>query len=66
MKCDPQIPNDTIFKQVEYLLEYGELAIFLYTQIQTMNIAYTIINKTRKFQDAKKTGIGLTQSNKIG
>ena len=55
MRYNPQIPSDTIFNQVGYLLEYGEMSISLYTQIKTMNIVYTVINKTRKFQDAIKT-----------
>ena len=50
----PQAPIDTIFNQVEDILEYRELAKSLYTQIQTTDITYTIINRMRKFQDAIK------------
>ena len=55
MHYDPQAPIDTVFDQVEDLLEYGELARSLYNQIHTTNISYTIINSTRKLQDAIKT-----------
>ena len=55
MNYNPQIPIDSFFNQVKYLLEYLELARFLYTHIQTTNIDYTILNKTRKFQNAIKT-----------
>ena len=54
MQYDPQIPVHTVFNQVEYLLEYGELAISPYTQIQTTTIAYTIITRTSKLQDESK------------
>ena len=55
MQYDPHTPIDTVFNQVKDLLEYGELSRSPYTQIQTTNISYTIINRTRKFQDAIKT-----------
>lgn len=55
MQYDPEILIDTVFNQVKELLEYGELCRYLYTQIQTTNIACNIINKTRKFQDYIKT-----------
>ena len=45
---NPQSPIDTVFNQVRYLLECVELAISMYTQIQTTNIAFAIINKVRK------------------
>ena len=54
MQYYPQTPIDTVFNQVEDLLEYRELAKYLYTQIKTTNIAYRIINRTRNFQDAIK------------
>ena len=54
MQYDSQTLIDTVFNQVEYLLEYGELVISPYTQIQTTNIAYTIITRTSKFQDESK------------
>ena len=55
MQYDPQTPIDTVFDQVKDLLEYRELDIFPYNYIHTTNIAYTIINMTRKFQDEIKT-----------
>ena len=55
MNYNPQSPIDSVFNQVEYLLEYLELARFLYTHIQTTNIDYTILNKTRKLQNEIKT-----------
>ena len=55
MQYDPQTPIDKVFNQVEDIIEYGELDRSPKTQIQTTNIAYTIINRTRKFQDAIKT-----------
>ena len=54
MKYDPQSPIGTVFNQFEDILEYGELAISLYTHIQTTKIACKIINRTRKFQGAIK------------
>ena len=47
MQYNPQILVHTVFNQVEYLLEYGELVISSYTQIHTTNIAYTIITRTK-------------------
>ena len=55
MQYDPKTPIDTAFNQVKYLLEYWELARSPYIYIQTTNIAYTIIYRTMKFQDAIKT-----------
>ena len=55
MQYNLQTPIDTVFNQVEDLLEYGELARPPYTQIKTTNISYTDINRTRKLQDAIKT-----------
>ena len=55
MQYDPQTWIDTVFKQVKDILKYEELARYLYTQIQITNIAYTIINRTKKFQDTVKT-----------
>ena len=55
MHYNPQTPIDTVINQVKDLLEYGELAGYLYIHIQTKKIAYTIINKTRKFQDSINT-----------
>ena len=55
MQYYPQAPIDTVLNKVKDILEYGELARYRYTHIQATNISYTIINRTRKFQDAIKT-----------
>ena len=55
MQDDPQAPIDIFFDQVKDLIKHGELSRYLYSQIQTTNISYTSINRTRKFQDAIKT-----------
>ena len=55
MHYDPQRLINNVFNQVRDLLEYVELDRSMYTQIQTMDIAYTIINKTSNLQDEIKT-----------
>ena len=52
MVYDPQSPVDVVFNQVEDLVEFGDMANCPFSAGQTINIAYTIINKTRKFKDA--------------
>ena len=54
MHYDPQTPIDIVFNQVKDILEYRELDRSLYTHTQKKNIAYNIINKTRKFHDEIK------------
>ena len=55
MHYNTQTLIDSVFNHVQDLLEYGELDISPYNQIQTTNISYIIINKTQNFQDAIKT-----------
>jgi hypothetical protein len=45
-------PIDTIYHKVEDLVEYADLANAPMTQVQTINIAYNIINKTGRFKSA--------------
>ena len=52
MVYDPQSPVDVVFNQVEDLIEFGDMALCPFSAGQTINIAYTIINKTRRFKDA--------------
>ena len=67
MQYDLETPIETVFNQDEDLLEYGELDRYLYTHKQTTNIAYMIITRTRKYQDAIKiwNGINPIQQNWI-
>jgi hypothetical protein len=51
---DPITPVDVVYNQVEDLVEYGEMAQCPYTQTQTINIAYAIINRTTKFRESIK------------
>ena len=44
-------PVDIVFNQVEDLIKFGEMATCPFSAGQTINIAYTIINKTKKFKD---------------
>ena len=47
----PQTPVDIIFNQVEDLVEFSEMANCPFSNSQMINIAYTIINKTKCFRD---------------
>jgi hypothetical protein len=49
---DVVTPIDTIYNQVEDLAEYSEIANAPISQVQTMNIAYNIINRTGRFDNA--------------
>lgn len=49
---DVVTPIDTIYHKIEDLAEYAELAYAPMTQAQTMNIAYNVINRTGRFDNA--------------
>jgi hypothetical protein len=51
---DPVTPVDVAFNQVEDLVEYGEMAGCEFTMHQTVNIAYSILNRTMKFHESIK------------
>jgi hypothetical protein len=51
---DPITPIDVVFNAIEDLVEYGEMARCTYTMAQTINIAYSILNRTTKFRDSIK------------
>jgi hypothetical protein len=51
---DPITPIDVVFNAIEDLIEYGEMARCTYTMAQTVNIAYSILNRTTKFRDSIK------------
>jgi uncharacterized phage-associated protein len=51
---DPITPVDVVFNKVEDLVEYGEMARCDYTMGQTINTAYSILNRTTKFKESIK------------
>jgi uncharacterized ParB-like nuclease family protein len=51
---DPITPIDVVFKAAEDLVECGEMAHCTCTMAQTINIAYSIHNRTTKFRDSIK------------
>ena len=55
IQYNPQTSIDTVSNQVRDLLEYRELYIYPYNQIQTTNTAYKVINRKSKFQDSIET-----------
>ena len=60
MHYDPVTPVDNIFNKIENLLEYGELAHCPFSQLQTIAIAYNLINKTGKFRESVQAWNRLT------
>jgi hypothetical protein len=52
--CDPITPIDVVFNATEDLVECGETARCTHTMAQTINIAYSILNRTTKFRDSIK------------
>jgi hypothetical protein len=46
---DPKLPIDSVFNAVEDLLHFSTSASTPYTQLQAINIAYVLINKTGQF-----------------
>jgi hypothetical protein len=48
--CGPITPIDVVFNAAEDLVEYGEMARCTCTMAQTINIAYSILNRTTKFR----------------
>ena len=47
----PVTPVDNIFNNIEDLLEYGDMEICPYSHHHVISKAYTILNKTGKFQE---------------
>lgn len=64
LSYDPITPIDVVFNQVEDLIEYGEMANNGYTMIQTVNMAYAILNRTTKFRESIKAWNKLAPLNK--
>ena len=51
MSYDPMDPPEEVYATIEDLLDYGEAARAPISQIQAINIAYNIFNRTGKFSD---------------
>jgi hypothetical protein len=47
---DPKLPIDSVFNAVEDLLDFSTSAGTPYTQLQAINIAYVLVNKTGQFR----------------
>jgi hypothetical protein len=52
---DPITPVDEVFNKIEDLVEFGEMAQCTYTMAQSINIAYSILNRTTKFKESIKS-----------
>ena len=57
MSYDPMDPPEEVYTIIEDLLDYAEAARAPITQIQAINIAYNIFNRTGKFSDGIKAWI---------
>ena len=55
MNYDLVTPVENIFKKVEDLLKYCDMANYPYSQPQEISGGYTIINKTGKFREYIKS-----------
>ena len=52
MHYEPVTKVNNIFKNIEYPLEYGDMANFPYSHPQAISKAYNILNKTGKFRES--------------
>ena len=57
MSYDPMDPPEEVYATIEDLLDYAEAARAPISQIQAINIAYNIFNRTGKFSDGIKAWI---------
>ena len=55
MNYDPVTPVKKNFKNIEDLLEYGDVEKCPYSQPQAISKAYNILNKTGKFRESIKS-----------
>ena len=52
---DPVTPVDDIFNNIEYLIEYWEMANFPYSHPQAISKAYNILDKNGNFRESIKS-----------